>query len=173
MNGRKQIEEYLNFILAGKKHLGITGKPYCGVEDFLLKHGKWMDPAPLDTTRYRRGAPKACFGNAVLLAAVHGIRYVEGLIPVHHAWNLDLQDRMIDNTWDGRVTPVAYLGVEFSVGRAMTAIWDDDGCVLDNPHDRFRIFRTEWKGEDYTKIWPMDAQLRKLVKRLRPSIPCG
>src|SRR6266705_2022534 len=61
--------------------------------DFVLRHGKWFHPKPLPIGN-PRGMPSVCFGNAILLSAIHGYKYVEGYalppkfsFPVHHAWN--------------------------------------------------------------------------------------
>src|SRR6266699_7109036 len=71
--------------------------------DFVLRHGKWFElkPFPLGT---RCGQPKACFGNAIVLAAVHDYKYFEGYalapdfpMPIHHAWNATLSGDLIDN----------------------------------------------------------------------------
>jgi hypothetical protein len=148
------------------------GYHYAGIGDFLLQHGIWHEPAPLPA-RVRRGAPKACYGNALVLAIQHGYRYVEGYasadisqmpFPVHHAWNLDPEGNLIDNTW--RNTGLAYLGVEFSKGRAENAIWFDNSNVLDNVASRFKIFREPWVGENYHLRWRRSNKVRRLMREL-------
>ena len=107
-----------------------------------LSHGKWFLPRTLPRD-VRRGAPKQCFANAIIIAAHRGWRYVEGyalaVIPVQHAWVLDHRGRLCEVTWPtpGR----AYLGVEFAVERADDATWTGDASVLD----------------DYKRRWPCCA----------------
>ena len=92
-----------------------TGYAFHSIDEWLLKHGRFWTPQPLPK-RYRRGIPKWCFGNAQRLA-LHSktLRYVEGyamsVIPIHHAWCVDANDRVIDVTWD-HIAP-AYFGVVF------------------------------------------------------------
>lgn len=122
------------------------GYHYAGIGDFLLQHGVWYEPQPLPK-RIRRGVPRGCFANAMILSKTRGYSYVEGYavpalddvqFPVHHAWNLDKDGNLIDNTWEK--TGLAYFGVEFPYTMAAKAI-KDSNTVLDNPHARFEIFR--------------------------------
>jgi hypothetical protein len=136
---------------------------YKGIEHFLLEHGRWYTPEPW-TGKYMLGAPKQCFGNALILGATASIRYVEGLatipelpFPVHHAWNLDQRGVLVDNTWCN--TGVLYLGVEFSLGRADDAIWNGDSNVLDDYQRGHPIFRQPWTGEDASLQWPCESLL--------------
>jgi hypothetical protein len=164
---KQQLEQYRSLKRDG--HI-LSEFAYCGVEDFLLQHGEWQRPTqPLALPR---GAPKSCFGNALYLAATLGYRYIEGMaipdisvpIAMHHGWNLTRDGVLVDNTWMN--TGLAYLGVEFSVGRADNAMWFDDGCVLDNPRSRFKIYREPWTGENFNLVWRKSKHVRQL-KRLR------
>jgi hypothetical protein len=75
------------------------------VDEFLLRNGRVWQPQPLPK-RFRRRAPKACFYNArQLVLRSKAMRYCEGYcigdhipILVHHAWAVDLLDRVIDPT---------------------------------------------------------------------------
>jgi hypothetical protein len=125
----------------------LDGYAYAGIGDFLLQHGVWYKPRPLPK-RIRRGMPRACFGNALMLAARHEYKFVEGyavpaletvLIPVHHAWVIDSEGNVIDNTWSK--TGLAYFGVEFPQAMAMEAIAGDGHTVLDNLEKRHEIYR--------------------------------
>jgi hypothetical protein len=92
----------------------------------LLKAGRFWTPAkkPRDIAY---GEMKMCFQNSYRGMMHDGLRYVEGIafsgmIPVHHAWNVDEDDNVVDKTW--RTTgpkrhwhpldKVAYFGVEIS-----------------------------------------------------------
>jgi len=143
---------------------------YKGIEHFLLEHGRWYEVTPW-RGKYKQGAPKNCFANAMLLGAQKGLRYVEGLafadikieLPIHHGWNIDEHDNVIDNTWLN--TGLVYFGVEFSVGRADDAIWNGDSTVLDDYRRRHPLFREPWRGEDYSLKWEESEGLR-LLRRM-------
>jgi len=153
-----------------------NGYTYAGVGDFLLRHGVWYEPRPLPKS-IRHGAPRQCFANAVMLGRIKGLRYVEGyalaqfkgdaLLPVQHGWNLDRDGNLIDATW--REPGLAYLGVEFSVGRAENALWFDDASVLDNPKSRYRIFKEPWLGENFNLAWRRSNKLRRAASELRAA----
>jgi hypothetical protein len=112
---------------------------YVNKEELLLRHGRFFQPQPRPK-KYRRGRFKECFANSFRLARKQGLRYVEGVAvppdvgtPVHHAWCIDANDRVIDVTWSepGRV----YFGVVIDharVGRSWSA---ENQSVLDDwPH---------------------------------------
>lgn len=135
------------------------GHVYSGPYDFVLAHGEFQRPV---RHGYRQGRPRACFGNAINMAAIHGLRYVEGYAAnvhtrgdaIHHAWNLDAAGDVVDVTWGlfnrGRlVDPLdaAYRGVVFSVERADDATWHGDASVLDDSRRGWPLFRARWQGE--------------------------
>lgn len=142
---------------------------YSCIQDFLLREGVWYHPCPLPAG-VPYGAPKSCFGNALLLAIQRGWTYVEGLaipdigvhLPVHHGWNVTPDGNLIDATW--RTIGLAYIGVPFSIGRADHAQWFDNACVLDNPRDRFRIYKEKWQGENWHKVW-RKSKARKQIEQ--------
>jgi hypothetical protein len=81
---------------------------YANVEDFLIKKGVLWTPQPFDKVWLWKfdPIPKHCFYNAYRLAKKSGgrLRYVEGyamgnIVPVHHAWNVDENDNVVDATW--------------------------------------------------------------------------
>jgi hypothetical protein len=176
---RNQLRRYLEQMRAAKRamYADYTHKlAYDGVEDFLLQHGTWYEYQPLDKTKYQRGAPKSCFGNAIVLSYTMGLRYVEGLalikdlpMAVLHAWNLDADGNLVDNTWVGRnfADERAYIGVEFSPGRAENAVWFDDCSVLDNYADHYALFQNPWTGEDFNKQWRESDELRAIRKAVQ------
>lgn len=143
------------------RRLGLV---YRGAADFVLRHGQWHEPRATDWP----GAPRACFANAICLAATRpGWQYVEGyglgrigLPAIHHAWNLDAHGRLVDATWP---TPgVAYLGVVFSVDRADNATWFGDASVLDDFNRRWPLLREPWQGEDESIEWETSGMLAAL-----------
>ena len=85
----------------------------------------------------KRGLPRNCFQNAYNLAMM-GFRYVEGYgvtpaIPllIHHAWVLDEQGYVIDNTWENSPSCM-YVGVELPLDTLLAETFKS-GCygVLD------------------------------------------
>lgn len=132
---------------------------YAGWPDFLQREGEEFECAPCPPNHYMQ--PGFCYGNAIVVGAVIGLAYVEGMAcPRHdmpavpHAWNLNAEGRVIDSTWalaedhdfppEGR----AYVGVRFSVARADEATWDGDACVLDDWKRRWPVLREPWQPED-------------------------
>jgi hypothetical protein len=138
---------------------------YCGMEEFLLQHGRWSVVIPFPEGE-RHGAPRVCFGNAIMLAAEKGYEYIEGVAVspkaklFHHGWNIDREGRLIDSTWMN--TGLAYLGVQFSLGRADHASWEDDASILHNPRNQDALFKNPWHGEDYGMKWPESAAMKVL-----------
>lgn len=132
---------------------------YTGWPEFLQRHGEEFACAPCPRHLYMR--PGFCYGNAIMLATMAGLPYVEGFaVPredmpaVPHAWNLDAEGRVVDSTWalgEDAGAPAdrrAYLGVRFAVRRADEATWEGDSCVLDDWKRRWPVLREPWTGED-------------------------
>lgn len=147
---------------------------YAGWPDFLLREGELFDVAPCPSSLYMR--PGFCYGNAIMVATMAGLPYVEGVAcpgpdfpMVPHAWNLNEQGQVIDSTWalaETRGAPVdrrAYLGVRFSVARADEATWEGDSCVLDDWKRRWPVLREPWPGED--SPGPLDGLLAQFAAR--------
>lgn len=130
---------------------------YVSIMDFVAQHGQAYEVGRWGTM-YRRGQMKECFGNSYHCAIADGLRYVEGYaipgnvpFPVHHAWNLTPDGKVLDVTWGN--TGIAYLGIEFSIGRMDDAINKGSGCVIDDWQRRFPLLQQRWTGEDFTKKW--------------------
>jgi hypothetical protein len=160
------LKLYLEQFRDLRKTMTDRSLPYYGMEDFLLQHGVWYRPTG---TPPIQGAPKSCFGNAWFAAVMHGVPYIEGMalaprlpVPVHHAWNLDVDGKLADTTWMNE--GLAYIGVQFSVGRADNATWFDDATVLDNPRDHHKIYRQPWTGENFNLHWRTSKPMRLLLK---------
>ena len=174
------INSYLETIRGLRKQMAteLTEFIYYGNEDFLLQHGRYYTPKPFPDSMWR-GAPRACFGNAILVAAVYGLTYVEGYalnecrLPIHHAWNADADGNVLDCTWL-QYPGSEFFGVEFSVERADDATWNGDASVLDDWKRGFPLFKSPWNGEDYSITWPQSDRLdglRKTAAAIRRASP--
>lgn len=172
MNEAQQaIEKHLKMILDLKKSQchKPEGYAYYGNEDFLLQHGRWFAILPFPCRQVTQGAVKACFGNALMRSVLYGYRYIEGYamapkigLPIHHAWNADKDWNLIDSTWMN--TGLAYYGVEFSAGRADNATWFDNSTVLDNPFDRWSLYKEPWQGENFNRVWRKSKAFKTLLR---------
>lgn len=136
----ESLESVKNYL----KQFDVLVRRYNGVESahgFCLKYGVAFEGAPLPD-RIDRGIPKECFRNAALLVTSfkRKLIYCEGWgatprvrIPIHHAWAVDAQGRVIDPTWDDPETCV-YFGVPFDT-EEMYRLIEESGSygLLDNP----------------------------------------
>lgn len=178
---RAQLELQRSFHLEHwVKQLGYA---YAGAVDFVLQHGEEFESAPIPK-EYQLLAPKLCFANALLASELYGLTYVEGYasylgFPVHHAWNVDDEGRLIDLTWaaieneTARHVPIpnsAYLGVRFSAGRAYDAQWDGDASILDDWHRKWPILMDPWEGEDWDREWTTDEEFRSQLTSVRQEL---
>jgi hypothetical protein len=145
----------------------VPGHYYLGMEDFVLKEGKvfwevspWQPVAKAGAkNRYRPRMIKCCFNNTYLAAvASRGkLRYVEGFaycgfLPVHHAWNVDADDRVVDTTWCGLPDDLsyrpelgtAYMGVEFPLSYVRSLRTNDNTSVIDQWEKNWPVLRTPY-----------------------------
>lgn len=115
---------------------------YQSVYEFVLKNGKPFletDNRPVAT-----GIPKNCFGNACNLATLDKrLYYVEGYacafgLPVHHAWCVDRDMRIIEPTWP-------------EYGKAYF------GCIFPLDYVSKTILKTETHGviDKWELDWPL------------------
>lgn len=81
---------------------------YRGIDDMVAQIGQVFTPTPWKSHRghgYRLGQVKECFRNAFALSTRHKeLTYAEGLaysgyFPVHHAWCVTQDGRVVDPTW--------------------------------------------------------------------------
>lgn len=142
------------------------GYAYRNEYEFLLREGRFYKPGP-HPPAIAQQAPRQCFYNAMLIAAVHDVPIVEGMAigplggpPCHHAWNLSADDRAIDTTW-GR-PGLAYLGVRFSAWRANDATWHGDASILQDHARNMPVLREPWVPE--ASPGPVDGLLQKIAQ---------
>lgn len=92
---------------------------YFGIIDFMLQHGQFFQPYSLPN-EIKFGKKRLCYNNATDLA-LSNIKYIycEGYavteiinIPIYHAWTVDENNTVFDNTWDPCGT--LYFGVKFN-----------------------------------------------------------
>lgn len=131
MNQSRQYIDVHRTILNRYREAGdkVLGDPL-PVYDFMAEYGhEWIGGGKPE--RYKWRTPNWCFGNSwqlarrsVNLAYVEGYAY-QGLIPVHHAWCVNvLTGEIVDTTWNPRMfsadtRPVEkweYFGVPFNTG---------------------------------------------------------
>lgn len=75
----------------------------------------------------KRGPMGNCFENAITLALEKNWTYCEGfaisILPVHHAWCVDENGQVIDNTWDEPERCV-YAGIPMNAKKAFSLMVD-------------------------------------------------
>jgi hypothetical protein len=113
-------------------HTSAAHRPawkFNSIEEAVLHYGRWWIPQRRPRQWSNKFAYKACFENAtrVLLEARWrkglDLYYVEGYavgasgFPVHHAWVVDADGRVIDRTWtQNDVAGGSYFGIPFDGG---------------------------------------------------------
>jgi hypothetical protein len=142
--------------------------------DFLQQHGQWFTPVPRPP-HVRLGAPKHCFGNAIIAADRYGLMYVEGYalldlgaggIPLEHAWCCTTDGALVEVT-----TPEpwgAYFGMGFSTGRADDCTWYGDANVLNDYRRHHPLLGQRWTGEDWSKVWPVSPARAQALRKEEP-----
>lgn len=87
------------------------------IRKMVLKHGVSGSGVK---HKHKRGKMGECFKNAAEAAIFERFTYVEGFaaraslaIPIHHAWVLDAEGRVIDLTWK-RAEECTYIGIPFT-----------------------------------------------------------
>lgn len=153
---------------AGPLALKSRGYAYNSPIDFVLHHGRWYAPRPLPPD-IPKGAPRACYGNAIIAAVLYDLIYVEGYawldmggggLCFDHAWCTDRAGRLFELTWPA--VGVAYYGIEFCVARADEATWDGDACVLWDWRRKYPLLKDPWGGESLFQHWPESPRLEQL-----------
>ena len=111
------LQEHLkSLVFAFESIRAQNGFEFSCQEQFVLEHGREWTAAKLPG-RFSRMTPRECFMNATnLVLEDPSLTYVEGfaagVIPVHHAWVVDLDGSVIDPTWKDPENST-YFGVPF------------------------------------------------------------
>lgn len=127
---------------------------YQGICDFLMNHGRFWTPTPLQAD-IRPMTPSLCFHNAYILAYSRRtqLRYVEGyalgIIPAHHGWCVDDEDRVVDPTWASTETMLgtAYFGTVIPLDIVRRVRRSDCASAFGCYQEGFRIFREPFKED--------------------------
>lgn len=122
---QKQLRQYIVSWEKLRRHSGgdrrERGWRYATVESFILEHGRFWGPRvePLPSGVHR-GPNGECFKTAWEMTLKDPVlTYVEGwaagYLPVHHAWVVDAEGRVLEVTWpaDAYREMAAYFGVAF------------------------------------------------------------
>jgi len=111
---------------------GLPNPPYTfrSPQDFILKYGKPYRNRIALPKGIEQGKAGECFKNAALLAIENpSLIYCEGvansIIPTEHAWCIDKDGNVIDNTWLPEWKP-SYYGVAFKTKFLLHLIWEQD-----------------------------------------------
>jgi hypothetical protein len=130
-----------------------------GPEVLVLKYGHPFAGTSWDTWSgrgYRRRKQGECFHNAFSYSMQHqGLIYVEGFAlsdlrwPVHHAWCVTEDDRVVDPTWPDVSEQAAYLGVAFPAKLSAELVLAEGGNHLDalmlGDERLLRDFEATWR----------------------------
>ena len=97
-------EEKFKMVVQGKRLQMARGT----IEHPELEGGRYWTPVPWSMwkgTGWRRGRSTGCYRTAVMFAIDHPeVKYVEGFawadkVVYAHAWNVDVEGRVIERTW--------------------------------------------------------------------------
>lgn len=122
---------------------------YNSFEELILDCGREMSFAPLPQN-VEPGLPKGCYYNCLQLLDKHpeliyceGYALAEGLVlPVPHAWLINLSGEVIDPTWN---TDSAYIGIPFDTD------WLISLFESRNPEDYLSVFENNYM-EDFSLL---------------------
>jgi hypothetical protein len=143
-----EVQKYMEGMVQLRRNMGNPPKhlKYCCIEEFVLKEGRFMGSRSKLSDDFPLDPMKQCFGNAYRRMMHKKLHYCEGfastgIIPVHHAWLVDMQGNVIDTTW---VDGLEYYGVEFETEYVIGTVLAR-GCygVIDNFQFRFPLLRGE------------------------------
>jgi hypothetical protein len=127
-----------------------------GIEGVGVKH----DQPP--------GTPKECFSNAAHRALEGPFDYVEGYglraslgIPIHHAWNIDKDGRIIDVTWTDP-EKCHYIGIRFSRSTLRRELLKNEVYGLLAPFEMLNINLMKEIDRDLVEQALQNAKSRRL-----------
>jgi hypothetical protein len=146
--------DYLKFSVEARGRLGVEppeGYHYLCLEDFVLQNGQAFPELSPHAGRYIQRPLKACFDNTFqMVSRSRGkLRYVEGyamcgFFPVHHAWAIDEDERVIDRTWSDPGT--GYYGIIVPIDYVRNIRTRDNVCVLDRWQEDYPLLREPFNG---------------------------
>lgn len=148
--GLLQVKEYLQQVSEMEGSTRAYGR-------FILEHGReWASQAL--PAGIRQGQVRRCFQNAQNLVfrselKRSGLTYVEGYacsgtlsfwLPVHHAWAVDEEGRVVDPTWPDPEAS-AYFGVSFNTDyvRRTVAEARQPCAMIDNHLNKWELLRNQ------------------------------
>jgi hypothetical protein len=116
--GLKEYLEQLRDVVesANGGRLKEKGWVHASLYDLVLEEGRFYQAKPRPAWCPQMEV-KMCCSNALAAALLYdldyceGYAYKEGLIPVEHAWCVDLDGKVVDPTWDDEGRGVAYFGI--------------------------------------------------------------
>lgn len=155
-----QTEQLKQYLLIQKELLERNGNftkinGYYNIAHFVHDNGIGMS-VPTDDY-FALGEMKECFFNAFdLVQRNSSLIYVEGyacgIIPVHHAWCLDLERKVIETTWTDDHRD-AYYGIPMDFDYVKRAVFRKKTYgVIDDWKNRWPIFgddKSEWMHADF------------------------
>jgi hypothetical protein len=145
-NNIQSIKDYLESLVKLQKlNDRLPKEKYISIFDFILQNGQECFPQEFNFELYPHvpRTKRECFRNAYHLAEMHDLIYVEGIandiIPVQHAWCVDINCNVIDPTWDHPET-CSYFGVLFDLSFVSKTIFKRRMFgVIDNVEHRFPL----------------------------------
>lgn len=163
------LEEYLQVQVYAREKFGMkSNMAYLCLEDFVLQHGTLFNEISKDQpvwgqagNRYRPRAMKGCFHNAYCAAvASRGrLRYAEGyaesrMFPVHHAWNIDPEGKVVDTTWchdeESKLPTVgtSYMGLVFPIEYVRSMRTNQNCSIIDQWQKGWPLLQNRFTGFD-------------------------
>ncbi|KKN18320.1 hypothetical protein LCGC14_0956850, partial [marine sediment metagenome] len=167
-NDEKELHTYLTMVADMKRGQGRKDFKYAGMEDMILKHGKFFKP-PQKGDKLPKGCeagePKECYRNSIMNSISNeDLIYTEGYatspsLPgfgFQHAWLTTSDGKVIDPTWTGdKVSPgTAYFGIQMDKDfvLATTARTGMAGIIANDWMDDSRLMKDGFpKGAMITK----------------------
>lgn len=116
MSRQDELLQYLEMVV-GLQHSWYAGeRTYVSYDHLILEKGVAFREFGDELPKMESGW---CFSNAREIAmADDSYTYCEGygcsVLPLHHAWLVDSDDRVVDPTWGHLYDPTGYRGIRFS-----------------------------------------------------------
>lgn len=154
------VRDYLELMVNMRKQFNNSPdlKFKC-FEDFVLSFGQHFPEYLARPKWVKRGVIKQCFSNCFdeMLKNPNKLLYCEGyatgVIPVHHAWLITLDGKVIDPTWHGRSIvkdSTEYFGVTFKTEYVLKVAAETGYYgVIDNFSQNYPLLTGEHKPEDF------------------------